>query len=75
MAHFTKRLVLTKSIWWTKVPLRAAFFAWSVALRKILNMDNLKKEHVIVVDKCCICKRNGESIDYLLLHCEIVCAL
>jgi hypothetical protein len=22
-------------------------------------MDNLKKRHVIVVDKCCICKRNG----------------
>ena len=32
-----------KSVWQTKVPLRAAFFAWSVALEKILTMDNLWK--------------------------------
>jgi len=32
-----------KSVWWTKAPLRAAFFAWLVALCKILTMDNLRK--------------------------------
>jgi hypothetical protein len=28
-----------------------------------------------MVDRCCICKRNGESVDHLLLHCDVVYAL
>jgi len=34
-------------------------------------MENFKKRHVIVVDMCCMFKRNGESLDHfilLLLH-------
>jgi hypothetical protein len=38
-------------------------------------MDNLQKQHVIVVDWCCLCKRNGESMDHLWLHCEVACAI
>jgi hypothetical protein len=64
-----------KSIWKTKAPLKVAFFAWSVALEKILTLDNLRKRHVIVINRCCMCKRHGESVDHLLLHCETVCAL
>lgn len=30
---------------------------------------------IIVVDRCCLCKRNGESAGHLLLHCEVACAL
>jgi hypothetical protein len=37
-------------------------------------MDNLRKWQVIVIDRCCMCKRNGESVDYLL-NCEVSCAL
>jgi hypothetical protein len=48
-----------------------AFFAWSSALGKILTMDNLRKKHVIVIDRCCLCKRNRESVDHLLLHCKV----
>ena len=25
----------------------------------------------MVVDWCCVCKRNGETIDHLLLHCPV----
>jgi hypothetical protein len=57
-----------KSIWRTKVPLTMAFLAWSAALGKILTLDNLRKRHVIVIDRCCMCKMNGESMDHLLLH-------
>jgi len=32
-----------RSIWWSKVPLRVAFFTWSTALGKILTLDNLRK--------------------------------
>jgi hypothetical protein len=51
--------------------LREIFFAWSVALDKIFTIDNLRKRHVIVVDRCCMCKRNEESVDHLLLHCDV----
>jgi hypothetical protein len=64
-----------KSIWRTKAPVKVAFFAWSAALEKILTLDNLRKRHVIVIDRCCMCKRHGESVDHLLLHCETACAL
>jgi hypothetical protein len=51
------------------------FFIWSAALGKILSMDNLQKWHVIVVDRCGMCKGIGESIDHFLLNCEIACAI
>lgn len=51
------------------------FFAWSAALGKILIVDNFSKWHVIVVDKCCMCKMNGESVEHLPLYCEVVYAL
>jgi hypothetical protein len=38
-------------------------------------MDNQRKQHIIVVQWCCMCKKNGESVDHLLLHCEITSAL
>lgn len=53
-----------------------AFFALSAVLGKILNMDKLRKRHLIMVNRCCLCKLNGEeSIDHLLHHCEVTSAL
>jgi precorrin-4 methylase len=57
------------------VPLIAAFFAWSATLGKILTMDNLRKRYVIVVNMRCMCEKNGESVDHLLFHCVVACAL
>lgn len=57
------------------MPLRVAFLAWSMSLGEILTMDNLRKQHVIVVDWYYMCKRNEESVNHLLLHCEVACAL
>jgi hypothetical protein len=64
-----------KSVWRTRAPTRAACFAWSATLGKILTMDNLKKRYVILMDKCYICKRNGELVDHLLLHCDMAYAV
>jgi hypothetical protein len=36
-----------------------------------LFMDNFRKWHVIVVDRCYMCKKNGEFVDHLLLYCEV----
>jgi hypothetical protein len=47
------------------------FFVWTTALGKIQTLDNLRKGKVIVVGWCYMCKRSGESIDYLLLRCEV----
>jgi hypothetical protein len=54
---------------------RAAFFAWLAALGKILTLDNLRKRRVILMDRCRMCKRNGESMDHLLLHYDMAYAL
>ena len=35
----------------------------------------LRKQHVIVINRCCMYKKNWESVDHLLLHCEVACAL
>jgi hypothetical protein len=59
-----------KSIWRTKIPLKVAFFTWSTIIGKIL-----RKRHVIVVNRCCLCKKNRESVDHLLIHCKAACAL
>jgi hypothetical protein len=64
-----------KSVWWTQALSMVAFFAWLAALCKILTMDNLRKMHIIIVDRCCLCKRDGESVDHLLLHCDVASAL
>jgi hypothetical protein len=55
--------------------LRPVFFTRSAALGKILTLDNLRKQRVIVIDKCCMCKRDVESVDYFLLHCDVASAL
>jgi hypothetical protein len=62
-------------VWRTQAPPRAAFFTWSAALGKILTVDNLRKRHLIIVDRCCLCKRDGESVDHILLHCDVASAL
>ena len=42
---------------------------------KILTLDNLRKRQVVVINRCIMCKKDGESIDHLLLHCEVAHAL
>ena len=58
-----------KSIWKQKIPSRVAFFVWTAALRKCLTIDNLRKRKVWILNWCYMCKRNGESVDHLFLHC------
>jgi hypothetical protein len=64
-----------KSVWRSQAPLRAAFFTWSAALSRILTLDNLRKRHIIIVDRCCLCKRDGESVDHIFLHYDVASAL
>ncbi|KAG2664931.1 hypothetical protein I3843_16G102500 [Carya illinoinensis] len=38
-------------------------------------LDNLRKCGIIVVEWCFMGKKNGETVDHLLLHCEVARAL
>jgi hypothetical protein len=58
-----------------KCPIESSVFCLDSCPREDITMDNLRKRCVIVVDWCCMCKRSGEIVDYLLLHCEIASAL
>uniref|UniRef100_A0A2N9HK65 Uncharacterized protein n=1 Tax=Fagus sylvatica TaxID=28930 RepID=A0A2N9HK65_FAGSY len=60
-----------KGIWKPKVPPRVTFFLWTAALGKVLTADNLRKRNIVIISWCCMCKKDGESIDHLFLHCEI----
>ena len=62
---------LWRSIWKVSVPLRVGFFMWTVTLGKILTFNNLCKKGIIVVKCCFMCKRSGEFVNHLLLHCEV----
>jgi hypothetical protein len=54
---------------------RVDFFVWTPALGKILTHDKLRKMNVVVTEWCCMCNKSGESIEHLLLHCEVSCDL
>ena len=63
-----------KSVWRIKSLPRVVFFVWST-IRKILTLDNLRKRQVVVINRCDMCKKDGESVDHLLLHCKVAHAL
>jgi len=60
-----------KGIWRVKAPKRVEFFVWTAALGKILTHDNLRRRGIVVVEWCVMCKKHGESVDHLLLHCDV----
>ena len=53
-----------------KFPTKVSFFLWTAALGRILTTDNLRRR-VVVVDWCCMCRRDGETIDHSLMHYPI----
>jgi hypothetical protein len=46
------------------------FFTWTVAWGGILMVDNLRRRGIILVNWCCPCKKNEETVNHFLLHCE-----
>ena len=62
-------------VWQSKVPLRVAFISWLASFGKILTTNNLHKRRIVAIDWCYMCKRCGESMDHLLLHCPLTCEL
>ena len=59
-----------KSIWRVKAPPRVAFFIWTATWGRILTFDNLMWQGYTMAGWCCMCCCDGETVDYLLLHCS-----
>jgi len=55
-------LFMCKMVWCSKVPSRVAFFSWTVALGKILSIDNLWKRGMLILDWCYMCKKCRETM-------------
>ena len=64
-----------KGVWKAKIPKREAFFVWTAVHGQILTLDNLMVRGRILVNRCCMCHRNEETVDHLLLHCPIAHSL
>ena len=60
-----------KLLWKPKVPPKVSFLFGQRLWEKFLTIDNLRSRKVVVVDWCCMCKRNGVITDHLLLHCPV----
>ena len=54
-----------------KVPRRVSFFLWTAARGGILTIDKPFK-NLPLVNWCCLCWCEEETVDHLLLHCKFV---
>ena len=59
-----------KCIWSIKVPSRVSFFLWTATRDSILTIDNLVKRNLSLVNWCCLCRCDEETVDHLLIHCK-----
>jgi hypothetical protein len=59
-----------KAIWGVHAPKRVSFFVWSAVWGRILTVDNLMRRGYQLAGWCCMCQRDGETINHLLIHCD-----
>ena len=52
------------------MPPKLGFFAWEASWGKVLTLDQLKRKGIPLVNRCCLCEENEETIDHLLIHCS-----
>jgi hypothetical protein len=64
-----------KAIWGVHAPRRVFFFAWSASWGRILTADNLMRRGYHLAGWCCMCRRDGETTNHLLIHCEVASGL
>ena len=50
------------------MPPKVNIFFWILLQNKILTLDNLKKRGFIIVNRCVLCKNDGETVDHIMLH-------
>ena len=70
LRHSPPTIFPWRSIWNPIVPLKLGFFAWEASWGKGLTLDQLKRKGIPLVNRCCLCEENEETIDHLLIHCS-----
>lgn len=60
-----------KCVWVSGSPSKVAFFVWTAILGRILTLDNLIRRGHILVNWCCLCCGEAESVAHLLVHCPV----
>ncbi|WMV17716.1 hypothetical protein MTR67_011101, partial [Solanum verrucosum] len=61
-----------KHIWRSKQPLKVSCFAWTALCKACLTLDNLRKNGIMLINRCLFCKQDNESVNHLFLHCSII---
>ena len=64
-----------RAIWFPGLPPKVSFFVWIACLNRILTIDNFIRRGWVLVNRCCMCCAEVETIDHLLLHCLVVSQL
>lgn len=60
-----------KMIWRANAPTKISFLTWEASKERILTADNLMKRGFYLLNRCYLCKNNGETSNHLLLWCPI----
>jgi len=58
-------MIIWRSNWWLKVSL----FTWLATKNKILTSDKIQKKGFCGPSRCCLCKKDEETRDHLLINC------
>ena len=53
------------------IPFKISFFTWEAYWGKVIILDQLKRHGITLVNRCCLCEEDEETIDHLLIHCKI----
>ena len=61
----------SKVIWNVWVLPKVGSFAWEATWSKIMTLDNIQKRGWVVANRCFLFGKEEESIDYLLIHCDL----
>ena len=62
-------------IWNSWVPPRVSFFAWEAMWKKVLTLDRIQRRGWPLTYRCYLCFSKAESINHILLHCELARSL
>ncbi|OVA13907.1 Reverse transcriptase zinc-binding domain [Macleaya cordata] len=62
-----------KVVWRPEPPFKVTFFVWAAVLHKIPTLDSLQLQRrgFQFPNRCELCRRNSESTDHILVHCDM----
>ncbi|GMP60452.1 hypothetical protein CsSME_00023316 [Camellia sinensis var. sinensis] len=75
LVHEEVVVSLWRCVWVSGTSSKVAFFVWTAMWGRILTLDNLIRRGHILVNWCCLCYGDAESMDHLLVHYSVVSRL